>query len=279
MRKSDKKKNMGKANLLAETRYLESKGILNEDSRPQYSSPNRIEKVESNINTKNLNFAYTVNAAEGEIKKEYITGPIELEFIQAMRQNQLMAEIPLLNFETHEKVGSRLRYIFNSKDKESRLSFNYRGNSWENFFEVIDAQYHSPFEKIKTELDNMAHGDRDWNTNEGERPLVTEDSSGELDLFNPSNWHSLASSVFDSRISQFNPNKTKSKAMSNDNKVLFLNRVLTEEQLGQSMGYITLDYGRSGYEIWTNNEPSMVEYLNRNGKNPDDYSFINSKGE
>ena len=118
--------------------------------------------------------------------------------------------------------------------------------------------------------ENVFHAD---GVNEME-PML-EDSSGELDLFNPSNWHSLASSVFDSRISQFNPNKTKSKAMSNDNKVLFLNRVLTEEQLGQSMGYITLDYGRSGYEIWTNNEPSMAEYLKRNGKNPDDYSFIN----
>ena len=30
MRRFDKKKNMGKANLLAEQRYLESKGIVNE---------------------------------------------------------------------------------------------------------------------------------------------------------------------------------------------------------------------------------------------------------
>ena len=125
----------------------------------------------------------------------------------------------------------------------------------------------------------MAHGDRGWNTNEDVRPLVTEDSGGELDLFNPPNWHSLASSVFDSRIPQFNSQKTNSKAMANDNKVLFLYRVLTEEQLGQSMGYITLDYGRSSYEIWTNNEPFMAKYLKRNGKDPDAYSFINSNGE
>lgn len=237
------------------------------------------EKVESNINTNNLNFTYKHDAAEGPTESEYITGPIKVEFVKGMGSNLIMAEIPLLNFETRKKGGSRLRYMFNNKDKESSLSFNYRGNRWENFFDVIDTQYHSSFEKVKKELDDMAHGDRGWNTNEDVRPLVTEDSGGELDLFNPPNWHSLASSVFDSRIPQFNSQKTNSKAMANDNKVLFLYRVLTEEQLGQSMGYISLDYGHSSYEIWTNNEPFMAKYLKRNGKDPDAYSFINSNGE
>ena len=128
------------------------------------------EKVETNILTKTLNFDYKINIDDLNRRygatifhpdsppreEEYITVPIEVEFIKGMGSNQLMAEIPLLNFYTRKKVGSRLRYIFNSKDKESTLLFNYRGDGWKNFFEVIDSQYHKPFEKIKTELDNEA---------------------------------------------------------------------------------------------------------------------------
>ncbi len=259
MRKSDKKKNMAKVNLIAENKYLESKDILNEDRKENYL------KMIQNPQVKKAYIAIydMFSKAHVSVSKEGDSENIYVDTDDRDRleitQNDVLsgkAESKAIEFQRSQHADTSNHV----KNPRSSMGSNMGSRRGVNMTE-------NKYLESKGIL------------NEGERPLVTEDSSGELDLFNPSNWHSLASSVFDSRISQFNPNKTKSKAMSNDNKVLFLNRVLTEEQLGQSMGYITLDYGRSGYEIWTNNEPSMVEYLNRNGKNPDDYSFINSKGE
>ncbi len=78
-------------------------------------------------------------------------------------------------------------------------------------------------------------------------------------------------------LPQFNSSKTGSKAISNDNKVIFTTMILPKGFLSST--YVPLDYRSSDYEIWTNNVELMKNYLMSIGKNPDEYTFFDDKNK
>lgn len=78
-------------------------------------------------------------------------------------------------------------------------------------------------------------------------------------------------------LPQFNSSKTGSKAVSNDNKVMFTTMILPKGFLNST--YVPLENRDSSFEIWTNNPELMKNYLTSIGKNPDEYTFFDDKNQ
>lgn len=73
-------------------------------------------------------------------------------------------------------------------------------------------------------------------------------------------------------LPQFNSSKTRSKAVANDNKVIFTTMILPKDFLNSF--YVPLEYRSSSSEIWTNNPERMKNYLSSIGKDPNQYTFF-----
>lgn len=78
-------------------------------------------------------------------------------------------------------------------------------------------------------------------------------------------------------LPQFNYSKTGSKAVSNDNKVIFSTMVLPKGFLKST--YVPLENRNSSFEIWTNNPELMRNYLTSIGQNPDKYTFFDDNNQ
>ena len=78
-------------------------------------------------------------------------------------------------------------------------------------------------------------------------------------------------------LPQFNYSKTGSKAVSNDNKVIFSTMVLPKGFLKST--YVPLDNRDSSFEIWTNNPELIKNYLTSIGENPDKYTFFDDNNQ
>ena len=78
-------------------------------------------------------------------------------------------------------------------------------------------------------------------------------------------------------LPQFNYSKTGSKAVSNDNKVIFSTMILPKGFLKST--YVPLDNRDSSFEIWTNNPELMKNYLTSIGENPDKYTFFDDNNQ
>jgi hypothetical protein len=78
-------------------------------------------------------------------------------------------------------------------------------------------------------------------------------------------------------LPQFNYSKTGSKAVSNDNKVIFSTMVLPKGFLKST--YVPLENRDSSFEIWTNNPELMKNYLTSIGENPDKYTFFDDNNQ
>lgn len=78
-------------------------------------------------------------------------------------------------------------------------------------------------------------------------------------------------------LPQFSSSKTGSKAVSNDNKVIFSTMVLPKGFLKST--YVPLENRDSSFEIWTNNPELMKNYLTSIGENPDKYTFFDDNNQ
>lgn len=259
MRKSDKKKNMGKANLIAETRYFESKGMLVED--------------ESQNPWMGLQKGDKVRITE-------ISG-----LFQAWKESKFLRD------DWDLKPGSVLTVGWVGEAEGSSAWGDGNkcklSNCWKNIpmasfiSETALAQKLTPeliqFEKISKDTDSM-----------NEMEPMLENSGNVYDLRNGDNVEDLLWKIRTLMGSYVGTDKTADAGMANDNKVIianliksgklgnFLSDQLTNKTELHKVGYAASDDPMisAGKGIWSNDHEAMRNFMLSVDMNPDEYKIV-----
>ena len=122
MRKSDKKLNISKVNLLAEQRYLESKGLISESFHNQDGTPIGVDHMHRPVNEEEIigdDFWQTYNTSAQE-QKEICWNMIQhfKSFDAAIRENKNLLKNAIDNGnEASAKIlNFRLQYMENNRE-------------------------------------------------------------------------------------------------------------------------------------------------------------------
>lgn len=133
--------------------------------------------------------------------------------------------------------------------------------------------------KIKIQKANFLFEQRYLSNKAFDKIEETLLSENKLDLNSENEVSKMKSMLFElvlENLPQFNFYKTGDKATSNDNKVIFITKILPN--FFESV-FIPLDYRSNNREIWTNNSEAMKEYLTKIGENPERFTFWNSSNK
>jgi len=279
MRKSDKKKAIAKANLIAENQYLINKGLITENV---FHADSVITEEVAPVRTKGRNFIY----GEDHRRSAYITGDIaEKEASEIMVNSdrgknywQVVIIIGLMDFQSGKPMGSWLKYVYTTKTGESKLIFNNNYTKWENFYEVVDAKFHTPFRRMQEELDKMAIEmikEKGGSAEINEAEPIEEAANQKFDLTNPEIASNLKRDIIDVLNKYLGISYTDDAGMSNDNRVVVFNEL--QNWVNTSFVPSSLRKGQNGNEIYTNNPKQMKQYLNKIGVSDYTLKGINGK--
>lgn len=103
-----------------------------------------------------------------------------------------------------------------------------------------------------------------------QQPIKEYSDSNKYDLTNEANMDSLVSMI----LSYLGKEKTNSASIANDNKIIIYNDLI--KKLMQMSPASSLNNGKNGNEIYTNNPEMMADYLTKIGLN--NFVLIDSSG-